>query len=93
MKGFQTSFDLKDAAVEKVIILEKAKEMMANNYVWRLFLRRNAEDLLLSPTILWTFLIAPDTHSLNLISQFTQNQTRKRIEHDVNTLIVKKAKQ
>lgn len=33
MKGFQTSFDLKDAAVEKVIILEKAKEMMANNYV------------------------------------------------------------
>lgn len=33
MKGFQTSFDLNDAAVEKVIILEKAKEMMANNYV------------------------------------------------------------
>lgn len=47
------------------------------------------EDLLLSPAILWPFLIAADAHSLNLIRQFTQNQTGKGTEDDVNTLIVK----
>lgn len=51
------------------------------------------EDLLLSPATLWIFLISADAHSLELISQFTQNQTGKMTEHEVNTLIVKKAKQ
>lgn len=50
------------------------------------------EDLLLSPATVWPFLIAADAQSLNRIRQFTQNQTGKRIEDDVNTLIVKKAK-
>lgn len=54
--------------------------------MWRIYYFQTA--------ILWTFFfIAADAHSLNSISQFTQNQTGKMIEHDANTLIVTKAKQ
>lgn len=48
--------------------------MVVNNYVWGIPLRSYVENLLLSMAILRTFPIASDGHSLNPISQFTQNE-------------------